>query len=60
MSLTLGILASASGDPRIVAIAHNSSPFVSGYSFNSGFGTKFANPATLPFASGYSVAFTEI
>jgi hypothetical protein len=42
-----------------VAIAHNTSPFVTVYPWSgAGFGTKFANPATLPVSNGFSVAFS--
>jgi hypothetical protein len=35
-------------------------PLVSAYSWSgSGFGTKFSNPATLPFGEGYGVTFNK-
>ena len=45
---------------EIIAVAHNSSPFVSVYPFSSsGFGTKFSDPATLPAGNGFGVAVTQ-
>lgn len=45
--------------PQSIALANDASPYVIAYPWsNSGFGTKFANPATLPANSLYSVAFT--
>ena len=44
-------------DPSI-AVAHSTSPYISAYPWSSGFGTKYANPATLPTGSGYGVAFS--
>jgi WD40 repeat protein len=42
-----------------VAIAHTTTPFVTVYPWSgSGFGTKFANPATLPVSNGFGVAFS--
>jgi hypothetical protein len=42
-----------------IALAHSTSPFISTYpwSVSTGFGTKYANPATLPTGNGNSVAF---
>jgi WD40 repeat protein len=48
---------SAAGDA--VAIAHSITPFVTVYPWSgSGFGTKFANPATLPVSTGFGVVFS--
>ena len=42
-----------------IAIAHTTTPFVSAYPWSgSGFGTKFANPGTLPASNGRGVAFS--
>ena len=42
-----------------VAIAHATTPFVTAYAWSeSGFGTKFADPATLPASTGCAVAFS--
>jgi hypothetical protein len=42
-----------------IAAAHISSPFITAYPWSgSGFGTKFADPATLPPATGRGVAFS--
>ena len=43
-----------------IAVAHATSVFVSAYPWNvsTGFGTKYANPATLPASTGNEVAFT--
>jgi hypothetical protein len=47
------------GSPVQIAIAHGTSPLVSAYPWSaSGFGTKFANPGTLPAGNGNSVAFS--
>lgn len=44
-----------------VAIAHATTPFVTVYAWSgSGFGTKFANPATLPVSTGFGVAFSPL
>jgi hypothetical protein len=42
-----------------IAVAHYTSPFVSAYPWTpgTGFGTKYANPGTLPTGIGYGVAF---
>jgi Flp pilus assembly protein TadG len=40
-----------------IAIAHATSPYVTAYPWSSGFGTKYANPATLPTGTGRGVAF---
>ena len=44
-----------SGD---IAVAHATSPFISVYPWASGFGTKYANPSTLPASTGNGVAFS--
>jgi hypothetical protein len=42
-----------------MAVSHATSPFITAYPWSSsGFGTKFANPATLPPGVGNGVAFT--
>jgi hypothetical protein len=41
-----------------IAVAHFTSPFISVYPWSPGFGTKYANPATLPQQPGYQPAFT--
>jgi hypothetical protein len=44
-----------------VAMAHSTTPFVTVYAWSaSGFGTKFANPATLPVSTGFGVAFSPL
>ena len=46
---------------RFIALAHATTPFVSAYPWSSsGFGAKFANPATLPTGVGRGVAFHKI
>jgi hypothetical protein len=35
-----------------IAVAHFTSPYISVYPWSSGFGTKYANPSTLPTGSG--------
>ena len=44
-----------------IAVAHDTTPFVTAYPWSSttGFGTKFANPTTLPTGTGNGVAFTS-
>lgn len=50
-----------SGPAQFIAVAHNSSPYITAYPWSSsGFGAKFANPTTLPTGTGNGVAFTEI
>jgi len=47
--------------PEYLAVADSTSPFVTAYPWSgSGFGTKFANPATLPTSTGIGVAFGAI
>jgi len=42
-----------------IAVAHSTTPYVSAYPWSgSGFGTKYANPATVPTGTGQGVAFT--
>jgi hypothetical protein len=42
-----------------LAVGHSNSPYVTVYPWSSsGFGTKFANPATLPAGTGLGVAFS--
>jgi hypothetical protein len=53
------------GNPKpleFLAVAHNALPFITVYPWSgSGFGTKYANPATLPTGTaGISVAFGAI
>ena len=45
--------------PAYIAVAHATTPFVSAYPWSgSGFGTKYADPATLPTGTGTDVAFS--
>jgi len=55
----LGIIASSfrAALAQFIAIAHTTTPFISTYPFSAGFGTKYANPATLPVGTGNGVAF---
>jgi len=39
-----------------IGVAHGGSPFVTAYPFTAGFGTKYANPATLPPGEGKRVS----
>ena len=41
-----------------IAVAHATTLFISVYPWAAGFGTKYANPATLPASHGYGVAFS--
>jgi hypothetical protein len=43
-----GYAVTFSPDGANIAVAHLSSPFISVYPWSSGFGTKYADPATLP------------
>ena len=40
-----------------IAVAYNDTPFISTYPWSAGFGTKYANPATLPTSVGRGVSF---
>ncbi len=42
-----------------IAVAHDTTPFVSAYPWSAGFGAKFANPATLPASTGRGPAFSD-
>jgi len=44
-----------SGD---IAVAHYNSPYISVYPWDSGFGTKYTDPSTLPTGIGIGVAFS--
>ena len=47
------------GKPRAIAVAHGTTPFITAYPWSgSGFGTKYANPATSPTGTGRGVAFS--
>lgn len=50
--------AGAGGGPYVgdIAVAHNTSPFISVYPWTggTGFGTKYSNPATLPNGTSYT------
>ena len=43
-----------------IAVAHGTSPFINVYPWTSGtgFGTKYADPSTLPTSTGMGVAFS--
>ena len=41
-----------------LAVATPSTPYVNVYPWNSGFGTKYSNPSTLPAGNAYGVAFS--
>ena len=43
--------------PNHIAVAHDTTPYISVYPWSSGFGTKYTNPATLPTGVGQSVVF---
>jgi hypothetical protein len=47
------------GAPNDVAVAHDINPYISTYPWTpgTGFGVKYADPATKPTGSGYGVAF---
>ena len=43
---------------RDLACAHNSSPYISVYSFSGGFGTKYSDPSTLPTGTGNGIRWS--
>jgi hypothetical protein len=52
----LGVAFNATGDA--IAVTNGFTPYISAYPWSvSGFGTKFADPATLPTGQGNGVAF---
>ena len=54
------LVSAASGKSQFLALASTSSPYANVYSWDSatGFGTKYANPTTLPTDYGSSVCFS--
>jgi hypothetical protein len=53
------LLSAASSGQQAIAVGHDTTPFVTVYPWSSaGFGTKYADPATLPTNFGLSVAFS--
>ena len=40
-----------------IAVAHSTTPYISVYPWTGAFGTKIADPATLPAGTGSGVAF---
>jgi hypothetical protein len=53
--------ATAAAKQQFIAVAHFTSPSITAYPWSaSGFGTKFANPATLPASNSNGVALKEI
>ena len=46
------------GSRAVIAVAHSTTPFISVYPWSAGFGTKYADPGTLPPNTGYGVAFS--
>ena len=45
---------------QYIAVAHTTTPFISTYPWSAGYGTKYANPATLPGSTAaYSVSFNS-
>ena len=58
--ITQDLLRGAAGSSvPAIAIAHDTSPYISVYPWASGFGTKYADPATLPTGNGAGVAFSS-
>ena len=48
------------GKGQYLAVAHDALPRITAYPWSSsGFGTKFADPATLPTGDGYGVAISS-
>ena len=52
-----GVIASSKPLLVYIAVSHSTSPYVTAYPWSAGFGTKYANPATLPTGDGRGVAF---
>jgi hypothetical protein len=46
-------------DGKEIAVSHGDSPRISTYPWNPGFGTKYADPATLPTGSGEWIAISS-
>lgn len=42
---------------NVIGIAHGTTPFVSAYAWSAGFGSKYANPGTLPAVASYGISF---
>ena len=55
-----GASGTLAGAYYVVAVAHNTSPYVSVYPWTSGtgFGTKYSDPSTLPTGTGRFTAFS--
>jgi len=50
----------AGGGEESIALAHSTTPYISVYPWSvSGFGTKYANPATLPTGNGNDINFNQ-
>jgi hypothetical protein len=50
-----------SPDNSCIAVANSTTPFVTAYPWSaSGFGTKYANPATLPAGRGLGISFNPV
>ena len=41
-----------------IIVPHNTTPFVTAYPWTTGFGVKYADPATLPGSAGLSADFS--
>ena len=50
---------SASGKTSTIDVAHDTTPFISTYPWSAGFGTKYADPSTLPTSTGNGVSFSN-
>lgn len=57
----IGYGVSISESNNAVAVAHDTTPYISAYPFDytNGFGTKYSNPASLPTGTGYTVKLTN-
>lgn len=63
MSLWLGILSNqitAPSESTDIALAHNGFPYITAYPWSNGFGTKYADPSTLPSATAFGTTFSTI
>ena len=58
----LGIIASAIsgnlGPPPAIAVGDNNTPYIFAYPWSSGFGSKYADPASLPGSAVFAVDFS--
>lgn len=44
---------------QLIGVAHGTTPFISVYNWKNNFGTKLANPSSLPVSAGRAISFTK-